>query len=51
MTEAGVLVAFGMIAAKLGLVVLRVQTEFPDCEVLCEMEPGTMAAAAGGVRI
>lgn len=40
MTEAGVLVAFGMIAAKLGLVVLRVQTEFPDCEVLCEMEPG-----------
>ena len=40
MTEAGVLVAFGMIAAELGLVVLRVQTEFPDCEVLCEMEPG-----------
>lgn len=39
-TEAGVLVAFGMIAAELGLVVLRVQTEFPDCEVLCEMEPG-----------
>lgn len=39
-TEAGVLVAFGMIAAELGLIVLRVQTEFPDCEVLCEMEPG-----------
>lgn len=38
--EAGVLVAFGMLAERLGLVVLRVQTEFPDCEVLCEMEPG-----------
>jgi hypothetical protein len=38
--EAGVLVLFGMMAERLGLVVLRVQTEFPDCEVLCEMEPG-----------
>lgn len=40
LSEAGVAVAFGMMADLLGMQVVRVQTEFPDCEVLCEMEPG-----------
>jgi hypothetical protein len=38
--EAGVLYLFGMVAYKLGFVVTRVQSEFPDCEVLREIEPG-----------
>ena len=36
--EQGVLFLFGAVARKLGFVVLRVQTEFPDCEALREME-------------
>ncbi len=38
--EAGVLYLFGMVGHKLGFVVTRVQSEFPDCEVLREIEPG-----------
>jgi len=38
--EAGVLYLFGMVAHKLGFVVTRVQSEFPDCEALREIEPG-----------
>lgn len=38
--EAGVLYLFGMVGYKLGFVVTRVQSEFPDCEVLREIEPG-----------
>jgi hypothetical protein len=38
--EAGVLYLFGMVAHKLGFVVTRLQTEFPDCEALREIEPG-----------
>lgn len=38
--EQGVLFLFGAVARKLGFVVLRVQTEYPDCEALREMEPG-----------
>ena len=37
--EDGVICLFGMVAAKLGLLIRRVQSEFPDCEVLCEVEP------------
>jgi hypothetical protein len=36
--EQGVLFLFGAVARKLGFVVLRVQTEYPDCEALREME-------------
>jgi hypothetical protein len=32
--EAGVLYVFGMVAARLGFVVQRIQTEFPDCEAM-----------------
>jgi len=32
--EAGVLFLFGAMAERLGFVVLRVQTEFPDCEAM-----------------
>ena len=32
--EAGVIFLFGVMAEKLGFVVLRIQTEFPDCEAL-----------------
>jgi len=32
--EAGVVCLFGMLAAQLGFVVLRIQTEFPDCEAM-----------------
>jgi hypothetical protein len=38
--EDGVICLFGMLAAKLGLLIRRVQSEFPDCEVLYEVEPG-----------
>ena len=38
--EAGVLYLFGMVAYRLGFVVTRVQSEFPDCEALREIEPG-----------
>lgn len=36
--EQGVLFLFGAVARKLGFVVLRVQTEYPDCEALREMD-------------
>jgi hypothetical protein len=36
--EQGVLLLFGAVARKLGFVVLRAQTEYPDCEALREME-------------
>jgi hypothetical protein len=38
--EQGVVLLFGAVARKLGFVVLRIQTEYPDCEALREMEPG-----------
>src|SRR5262249_34286196 len=38
--EAGVMFLFGMVAAKLGLEVLRIQSEFPDCEAMQEVGPG-----------
>jgi len=37
--EDGVILLFGMLAERLGLIVRRVQGEFPDCEVLYETEP------------
>ena len=37
--EAGVVYLFGMMADKLGFVVTRVQTEFPDCEAMWEIQP------------
>src|SRR5438270_4501861 len=36
--EQGVVFLFGAVARRLGFVVLRVQTEYPDCEALREME-------------
>ena len=38
--EAGVMFVFGMVAARLGLQVLRIQSEFPDCEAMQEVGPG-----------
>jgi hypothetical protein len=38
--EQGVILLFGAVARKLGFVVLRIQTEYPDCEALREVEPG-----------
>lgn len=38
--EAGVVFLFGMLAAQLGFVVTRIQTEFPDCEAMWEVKPG-----------
>jgi hypothetical protein len=35
--EAGVVVLFGSMARELGFVIMRVQTEFPDCEALREV--------------
>ena len=32
--EAGVIYLFGTLAEKLGIVVLRIQSEFPDCEAI-----------------
>ncbi len=40
MNEQGVLFLFGAVARELGFVVLRIQTGYPDCEALREMEPG-----------
>jgi hypothetical protein len=40
LNEAGVLVLFGAMAKDLGFTVTRVQTQFPDCEALCEVKPG-----------
>jgi hypothetical protein len=36
--EAGVVYLFGMLAARLGYVVTRIQTEFPDCEAMRQVE-------------
>jgi hypothetical protein len=36
--EAGVIYLFGMMATRLGFVVTRIQSEFPDCEAMCEVE-------------
>jgi Homing endonuclease associated repeat len=38
--EAGVIFAFGVLARRLGFVVLRWQTEYPDCEAMREMAKG-----------
>ena len=38
--EAGVLFAFGMMAAELGYMILKVQAGFPDCEVLRRLPDG-----------
>jgi hypothetical protein len=38
--ESGVIFLFGMLAARLGFVVMRIQAEFPDCEAMREVEPG-----------
>jgi hypothetical protein len=38
--EQGVVFLFGAVARKLGFVVMRIQTEYPDCEALREMAPG-----------
>jgi len=38
--EQGVVFLFGALARRLGFVVLRIQTEYPDCEALREMEAG-----------
>ncbi len=35
--EAGVVLLFGSMARDLGFVIMRVQTEFPDCEAMREM--------------
>lgn len=40
MNEQGVIFLFGAVARKLGFVMLRLQTEYPDGEALREMEPG-----------
>jgi len=40
MNELGVMFLFGMMAARLGFVVTRIQAEFPDCEAMREVEPG-----------
>jgi Homing endonuclease associated repeat len=38
--EAGVIFLFGTVARELGFMVIRVQTEFPDCEAMREVERG-----------
>ncbi len=38
--EAGVVYLFGMLAARLGFVVMRIQTEFPDCEAMRQVDKG-----------
>jgi hypothetical protein len=37
--ESGVVYLFGMLARQLGFVVTQIQTEFPDCEAMREVEP------------
>jgi hypothetical protein len=41
-TESGVIFAFGMVARRLGFVVLRIQTEFPDCEAMRRVARGQL---------
>lgn len=38
--ELGVVFVFGMLARKLGFVVLRIQPDFPDCEAMFEVARG-----------
>jgi hypothetical protein len=38
--ELGVVFLFGTVAREMGFMVLRLQTEFPDCEALREVAPG-----------
>jgi hypothetical protein len=38
--EAGVVYVFGMVAHRLGFVVERMQSSFPDCEAMREVQPG-----------
>jgi hypothetical protein len=38
--EAGVVFAFGAVARRLGFIVLRLQTEFPDCEAMWRVARG-----------
>lgn len=38
--ELGVVFVFGMLARRLGFVVLRIQPEFPDCEAMFEVARG-----------
>jgi hypothetical protein len=38
--EMGVVFLFGTVAKGLGFMVIRLQTEFPDCEAFWEVEPG-----------
>lgn len=38
--ESGVVFLFGVLAQQLGFKVQRVQTEFPDCEAMRQIEPG-----------
>ncbi len=40
LNELGVVFLFGMLAERLGFVVMRIQKEFPDCEAMREVEPG-----------
>ena len=40
--EAGVVFAFGIVARRLGFTVLRIQTEFPDCEAMREVARGQL---------
>jgi hypothetical protein len=38
--EMGVVYLFGLLGHRLGYVVTRIQSEFPDCEAFREVEPG-----------
>jgi hypothetical protein len=38
--EMGVVFLFGTLAKELGFMVIRLQSEFPDCEAFLEVEPG-----------
>ncbi len=38
--ESGVIFLFGTVAEKLGFMIQRIQTEFPDCEAMRRIEPG-----------
>jgi hypothetical protein len=38
--ESGIIFLFGALARELGFKVLHIQTGFPDCEAMCEVEPG-----------
>ena len=40
MDELGVVYVFGMVAHSMGFAVLRMQSAFPDCEAIREIQPG-----------